>query len=84
MECPNDVGWVIEKVWISLGRNGEQFGTYYAQGEGNSRSYLIGLYKMTFGGIPQPRDRLRKMRGFNVCFGWNAMSRMGAILDLDR
>lgn len=83
-ECAEDVTWLIEFMWFSVGRHGENASRYYANVEDDLASHLTYLYAMTFRGIPTSEDRVRSMRGFNFLFGNLQVSRIGAILELGK
>lgn len=40
-KCPEDPAWVIGKVWISIGANGEKAGRFYANAEQAPESHII-------------------------------------------
>lgn len=83
VQCAEDIPWVMEKVWFSVGPNGEKQEWYYASGEGEIKGYVIDLYTMTFRRISALRNRLGKMCGYDVLFGKTGISRAGNILALD-
>lgn len=82
-QSAQNVSWILQKVWLSIGLKEENIGRYYAHTEVDTTYYKIYFYTMMFRGTPTSEDGLQTCKGFNKLFGRSLISSVGAIIELD-